>query len=452
MRDISFFRLVAYLGAGCVLAACHRPIVIPDPAPIYESADVVDLSEVETFLTDFGLKEEVSSDPAGRLLSSAEVRRLAVTKHPEVVAARYRYDEAAAHLKSSSAWPNPELAGRVVTNPDGALDGEGALLLSLPMGGRIGAAIDEAELKLARIEAQYGSVRKRALSGADRLLLRLALARARLALFERMASLSGKYAELARSRRAASMADPLDVALVLADAARDRGAVKRTEGEVELIERELALFLGIEAETRDFAAPPLQRIRLTESGEALEEASLKHRPDVRVAQLAAMAADREAARVAAERIPDLKLGPAMTSENGEAAVGLSFGIELPLLSRGSGPYAEALARREKARSAYRQSCREAVSDVGDRLVRYRSIDGELASLLTEASGAIEGALSLAEVRYTAGRLDVLRLLSIHRAFTDVRLEFLDLLFRQHETIVDLEEAVGRSVHIEEVMP
>jgi len=84
--------------------------------------------------------------------------------------------------------------------------------------------------------------------------------------------------------------------------------------------------------------------------------------------------------------------------------------------------------------------------------RLKSAETEMDELIGEATGALEGALEVAEARYSAGKLDVLRLLSVHRAFAELKLDYLDLLLAQREALIDLERVVGRPVKTKEVKP
>lgn len=248
------------------------------------------------------------------------------------------------------------------------------------------------------------------------------------------------------------MADPLDVALVLADAAGDRRAVARSRTEIYSIKQKLRLLMGLAPDQGDIVAPRLMRFRLAESQDELVRSALSHRSDLMQARLEVVLADRKAARAAAERVPDLQLGPAFEARGESLALGFILAIPLPILSTGSGPYREALAAREGARAAYWHATREAVSQIRDAISRLKSTQNELDELIGEAGGALESALEVAEARYSAGKLDVLRLLSVHRAFAELKLNYLDLLLALREAHIDLELAKGAWVRTKEVAP
>jgi cobalt-zinc-cadmium efflux system outer membrane protein len=432
--------------------ACHRPLTVPNPVPRYIAQPLKSDVDLERFLQEYGSDAAQAEEATDRILSTNGVRDIAVNNHPEVIAAEARVSEARAHLGTAAAWPNPELEGRVLFDMDGRAEGEGALLFTLPLGGRIGAAEEQAVAELDLAHANLSAARKRAIAETNRLLSRLAHAEARLALFESLAKRSRQYASLAKSRKEASMADPLDVALVLADAAGDRRAVTRARMEIDSIKQKLRLLMGLAPDQADIMASKLTRFRLTESQDELVQSALRHRSDLMQARLEVVLADRKATRAAAERVPDLQLGPAVEAREDSVAFGFMLAIPLPILQTGSGPYREALAAREGAQAAYWHATREAVSQIRDALNRLKSTQDELDELIGEAAGALEGALEVAEARYSAGKLDVLRLLSVHRAFAELKLDYLDLLLALREAHIDLELAKGAWVRTKEVAP
>jgi cobalt-zinc-cadmium efflux system outer membrane protein len=439
--------LLALLWAG---VACHRPLALPGPDLPEPTRPPKTGEELERFLEAYGAEVAPPEATAGQVLDGDAVRRLAVANHPDVIAARARVEESVARVRSAGAWPNPELEGRLLFDPDARPEVEAALVFQLPLGGRIGAAEEQAavELDLARLD--LAAARTRALVEAGRWVARLAHARARLALFESLARRSDQYAALARSRQAASVADPLDVALLLADAARDRREVARARSGAARIEEHLRRLAGLAPGEAGLDVTALRRLRPVLATDALMKVALRTEPEVLRARLEVVRADRDAARAAAERWPDLHLGPAIRGDGDVLALGVQVGIALPLLQTGSGPYEEALARRSGALCAYRQAGRDAAGRVVRSFGRVTSSLEELEALLGEATDAVEGALELAEVRYQSGKLDVLRLLSVHRAFSDLKLEYLDLMLDLTEALLDLEAAVGRPVETEEV--
>jgi hypothetical protein len=189
--DSKYFRTILVLsGILPWLAACHRPLAIPNPAPRYVSQPVKSNVDLERFLREYGSDGIPADEAGGQTLTPLKIQNLAAKNSPEVLAARASVSEARAHLSTAAAWPNPELEGRMLFELDGQAEGEGALLFTLPLGGRISAAEEQAMAELDLAWVDLLAARRRAMLQADRLMNQLALAEARLALFENLAKRS----------------------------------------------------------------------------------------------------------------------------------------------------------------------------------------------------------------------------------------------------------------------
>jgi cobalt-zinc-cadmium efflux system outer membrane protein len=421
------------------ICSCHRPVRIEDP---------------QAFLPVFVDRDDRGSPPKQipTTLTSPEILRMATENHPDVIAARTKVEASEARVDAAGAWPNPELEGRVLFDGDGLMESEGALLFSLPLGNAPGARQAEALAGLDQARLDHQAAVNTARHQVELLFAQLAHARARSQLLADLAKKSSQYASLARSRQSSSMADPLEVALVLADAARDRRALARARSAIHTAEEELRLLLGLGPGQGDFGNPVLVSSQLVETGTALEQAAVKWNPQVAMSRLEVIRADRRAAVVASERWPDLRFGPAATAGEGSLGAGVQLGIDLPLLQSGSADYQEALADRQGAVSAYQVSVRRALNRVSERFRRLKTVQQEMAEQAGEVTSAVDTARALAEVRYQSGKLDVLRLLSVHRAFSALKLDQLDLLLRHREAMLDLQLAVGRTLKTKEVQP
>lgn len=413
---------------------------------------------LERFLREYGMdsKRVAAGQAAGDLVQGAAgMRRLALERHPGVLEAGLALKQAEAALRRDGQWPNPSLEGKLVFDMEGRPAGEGALKFAIPLGGRIGAAREQALLALEVAHLDLNAARKRALVQVDSAFAVLSLAQARLDLFEHLRQRSAQYADLARSRREASMADSVDVALVLSDAARDRRRVARAKAGVRKARVELLRLCGLRA-----AAPgklslvPPQRQDLAEDYESLRKSALKSNDSLGKARLAFRLADRRLAVHLAEQWPDLILGPAIVGDGGGVALGLALGMEIPMLHQKGGEVEVARLRRESAAEALRQQARDLTARLDASFIELDALKEELDGLLKEAAGELDQATALAEVRYASGRLDVLRLLGVHRAFASLKLEYLELLHAQRITLIGLEAEVGRPLRLksEEVSP
>ncbi len=200
-------------------------------------------------------------------------------------------------------------------------------------------------------------------------------------------------------------------------------------------------------------APP-QRQELDEDFESLRKSALKSSDALGKARLAFRLADRRLALHLAEQWPDLTLGPAIVGDAGGVALGLAVGMEIPMLHQRGGQVEVARLQRDAAAEALRQQARDLTARLDASFIELDALKAELDGLLKEAAGELDQATVLAEVRYASGRLDVLRLLGVHRAFANLKLEYLELLHAQRITLIGLEAEVGRPLRLksEEVSP
>jgi outer membrane protein TolC len=443
--------LVVPLVLICIGTACHSPLPMPDPKLVYPSRPVADDAALSQAADLYGLDLAPASDLAGDELTAAQVRRLAADNHPEVIAAQAELEVARRAVPAAAAWPNPELEGRLLVGTEkGDLGGEAALLFALPMGGRLGATEAEASARLDLARLGLGAARLRAVLQAERLMARLAHASARLAVVRALAAKSDTNADLARSRLEAAMADPLDVALIEAAALSDARAVARAQAALDQGTLALRAALGLPPNRVDFRLPAPTLVELGEDPLALQNEVVEKHPSVQRAWLMVALADREAAKVAAERAPDLLLGPAVAGEGGALSFGVQLGLKLPLLASGAAEYERALAARTGANRLYQQARVQTLARLVSRVGRVKALEKEARELLTGRAGRLDEAVSLAESRFAAGKLDVLKLLSIVRAHMEWRLMALDAQLAVSEALIDLSEALGRRVKVVEV--
>lgn len=428
--------------AGIIAGGCYRPPADFDLlGPTWDTIEAGPQADLDTFLATY----PVQVAPAVRLgekLDAPAMRRLAVMRHPSVLSALAAVAEAQAQRGSAGAWPNPEVDSRALWDDAGDVAVEGALSFALPIGGRLGAARREADLGVELARADLEAAWKGALLELDEALAQVASAQARLALHETLATRSAQYAELIRDRQVTSMADPMDVSLVLADAAQDHRDLIHNRNELHYRESRLRLLLGLQPGT-DLGTIQFQpRRRIATSREDLTAAAGTRRDSWRRARLMLQQAEWAAARASRERIPDLNLGPALERAGDETSLGVVAGISIPLFSSGGAPFREALARRDAARVTLRAEERAALTEVDALLTRAEALEAELAAVSGEAADAVALAFELAEARYEAGQIDVLHLLSAHRAYADIKLEILDLELAHREALLELEAAVG----------
>jgi len=378
--------------------------------------------------------------PENSVTTTALLER-AAERHPAVATARMALEQAEALRRGEVSWPDPDLEGRLLWDGNGETELEAALRFAIPWGGRLFASRRAADLEVALARLDLATARHGAMVQAERLLARLAWARARAELHQALADRSSEQADLARRRRDASLADPLEVSLVLADAARDRRALIESNNHETSIRAELLLLAQLPPET-SIEAPPLSRVPETRNREALLELARTRTPELAAARLRLEQAEERASAAKRARIPDLRLGPALTRDGGGTSWGLSVGIPLPLFGRTRAGLDAARAAHRGAEESLALERLALPVQVDLLLERLQALEHQLAELGGDTADAAEQAYRLARARWNSGKLDVLHLISAHRAFAEIRIERLDTLLQLRETWLDLSLAVG----------
>ncbi len=428
--------------AGILAGGCYQPPANLDlQEPTWETIEAGPRADLDTFLASYPTRV-AAEVRVGQTLDVSAMRRLVLTRHPAVLSAQAAVAKAQARRGAAGAWPNPEIDSRALWDDAGDVGVEGALVFALPIGGRLGAARREADIGIELARADLEAAWKGALLELDEALAHVASAQTRLALHENLAERSAQYADLIRERQGTSMADPLDVSLVLADAAQDHRDLIHSRNELHYRESRLRLLLALQPGT-DLGAIPFQpQRRVTENREHLTAAARARRDSWRRAHLMLQQAEWAAAHASRERIPDLNLGPAIERAGSETSVGVAAGISVPLFSSGGAAFREALARRDAAQVTLQAEARAALTEIDVLLSRVEALEAELGAVSGEAAEAVALAFELAEARYETAQIDVLHLLSAHRAYADLKLEILDLELAHREALLELEAAVG----------
>jgi outer membrane protein TolC len=427
-------------------AGCHQRLI--DVAPRRPNWSSVSTSSDEELSRFIAANPEITIEPTGfddpHNMTRPRMRWLALLNDAEVSAARAHLLAARAIEGSADNWADPEIDGRYLTDEDGKNEYEAALIFAIPWGGRTSASGKAAKFQTELARINFDGACQRALWDLDGAFSQLAWAKERLAVQQDLATRSDHFASLGRSRQEANVADPLDVALIIADAASDQRAVLRSRQELQEIERNLALRLGIAPEKWFIETLPLVPVQV-ELDKATIEMAAQCRSDWLAAWAAYQQAEWDAAAAARQRIPDLAVGPVVTSADSESSYGVTAGIALPIFSGAGAHYKAALARRDGAFDGLNQAARVAAVEIENHKFYLLSIQEELTLLGQGPLTATEEAMALAGERYGAGQIDILLLLSAQRVYSDLKLELLDLRLEFWNALLALEKAVGCSL-------
>jgi cobalt-zinc-cadmium efflux system outer membrane protein len=436
--------------AMALILGCHRPIPperLAEPTPPDAGSRA---SQLQPWLDAWSVVDPrpvASSGASGELLEAPALRRLVLERHPAILAARAELAAAEAGVSAAGAWPNPELEGRYLFSGEAEGELEASLTITPPISGRLIAARSAARVERGMAELALESARHDALIQVDELLASLEHHRQHAALAAEVAGSSAQLADLVQQRRAAALADPLEVSIVLAEAARDAAEAAAIQAEREVVRGRLCAMAGLEPERTAFYPPPLEPMRLEEDRASLLAAAAEHSAPWVLARMELERAEWTAREASRARIPEPSLGPAVTGDPEQTSLGLVVAVPIPLLAPGTASYRAARAQRDAAHQRLIAAERETRREIDALLSRLVSLEAALASLTDSSLGSARQAARLARERYGAGQLDVLHLQSAQRAWAGLETDTLDLFLAIRHTQLALERRVGRPLQL-----
>ena len=395
--------------------------------------------------------------PTPSRLTLWEAREAARRASPEVLAAREAVAAAAARERQTRAFPNPTVSyQREETSEGGKTNSQNIASIDQPLeisgqrGARRAAARlrrEVAEARLAAAEAQldFDVTRAYALAvAADR---RAELAETGAAAFGRARTVSqtrlveGDVSGYANRRIRLEAAR---YAGLLAEAVLARRAARLTMASLIAPSTDSLQPLQAALDDSVSASPMLL------TADSLRSLALRHRADLRAAQLDAEASDAEARLVGRERVPVPVLTAGLKNEQvvgGEDFKGFIAGISLPfpLWDRRSGAVDAANAdtrRRVAEADVVRRRIAREIAEAVDGL---RAVDEQLAVLGPQLGAESERALLAAQVAYSEGEIPLVEWLDAVRAYQEAESSFASLRAESLIRRAALDRAVGISI-------
>ena len=308
-------------------------------------------------------------DP-GDGLSLSEGETVALLYHPDLRLARARAGVALATAENAGLWDDPRFSLnvlRVVDNIPSPWVIATSLSFTLPVSGRLkverarAEAVSQAQLaKIAESEQKVlHDLREKWLQWSA-VQLELQETKALIAQLEPIVVGTSKLTEAGEMPRTESK-------LFQIEQEQRRGEQARLQGELEESSQELRALMGL--------APGAQVELLVST--SLPNAFGNGPPSESHPTMLRLAAEFEVAektllRETRKQYPDLTLGPAYETEDGQSRIGFTSGIPLPILNSNKGGIATARAQRKLARAAYE--------------TEYERIVGRLSSLDAKARG------------------------------------------------------------------
>ena len=236
-----------------------------------------------------------------------------------------------------------------------------------------------------------------------------------------------------------------------------RLSLHAVEGRVRESLTSLAAALGVSTASLDsvrlawpdFDQPPFGGMI---SSDTLQTAGLLNRLVVRRG-LADYAAVEAALRLEIRRqVPDLRLGPGYTWDQGERKFSLGLSLALPIFDRNRGPISVALARRREAGARFQQVQADVIAETEGALARYRAALAQFGAADTALIELQRGIQRSGERAVRAGAMDRLALAGVRLQVAVAARARLDALRRTQEALGALEDAIQRPLNGEAPTP
>jgi outer membrane protein, heavy metal efflux system len=356
---------------------------------------------------------------------------LAERSHPDLAMSAARIEASEGRTAQAGAFPNPLLVARMESAPfEGGTTGNAEYPIGisqrLPVGGRLGAAVEadsletdrlrrEHDLRVIEIQIRVRGAFATALFGAE-------VAR----LQEELLDFSRRAVTVARARREAGDATADEVARAEMEEARARLEEDKAHGLRELAFVALAASVGDPALRIESVEGKLETALEIPTVEQVL-ASLDGGPHAALARLGIEAAKARVELARAERIPDvtLDLFYRRLEHSKTNAFDVGVVIPLPLFDRNQGRIHAAEAERREAEARARSTRGDAVRRVREAHVKLSEAVNHTKLAKEAILPKAETVLKVAEARYAAGDLSLADVLPIRRDYAAARLAYLD---------------------------
>jgi outer membrane protein, heavy metal efflux system len=382
-------------------------------------------------------------------------------RHPSVLAAQARVRASEGARRTAGQFGNPMVSYEVQNTPvfsgprGQAMDREAMTTLTLPLDQAYqrGARVSRANADVRAADADARATRQTVSIDAAHAFYRVARAQVRVDVGGDIAAWLDSVVAYDRARVGEGAAAEGD--LIRTELERDRTLADLATQRAELLRAtaELGAFIG--------DATPLVRVALSAEPMPLPspydqpvaaelatlQKSVSSRPDVRAAADRATAAGAGIRVEQASILRDLggTIGTMRTLGTTSMIAGVS--VALPVLNQNRGEIDRAKAERDAAVFELAASTRMATSQLAGALATARLLHDRAVALAgTPASGFLaraDEARRIAIGSYREGAVPIIQVIDASRAWGESRIAYYDLVFAQHESVLDLLYADGR---------
>lgn len=430
-----------FLAAGCT----SMPSPPLEPAVHAAALDARSLNDprFESFLAASGM-------PISGPTMPWDLQRLtlaAVYFHPDIEIADARLAVAQAAIRTAAQRPNPVLSlapqfNASNANPSAWIVGTSINLL-LELFGKRDARTGEAKAlaEAARFDVDTASWQVRGRVRTAMVTLWSAEQRAQLVGQRR--DLQAELTGFLERRLAVGEASSLDVGRERAS--RDAAVVAVSDAARDVADARVSLATAVGVPVHALDAIKLDFSAVTDAKPpsdivSLRRTSLTTRGDIQ-ASLARYDAARAAVRLrAANRLPNLSIGPSYEYDQGDNKYGLNVQTDLPIFNTNRGLIGEAEARRREAAANFTALQTQIIADIDRAVTAYRTASASLAAAAALAAQQADRKARNARV-FRAGAIDHVTLLVGDIEYAAGQDALLQALVAQRTALGQLEDAL-----------
>jgi cobalt-zinc-cadmium efflux system outer membrane protein len=404
--------------------------------------------------------------PSGSSITVDQTVELALTRNPDLMAARQRVAEAQGHLRQAGLRPNPavdfSVANGDILNSSGEREFSATYSHTFELGSKRDRRTEAARLASEMAGSEVKN-RERLLAAEVR--IRFAEALAAMQKLENAAelfNLTGQNLELAKARTDAGEAAPLEQGLLQVELNRINSDRMLFASQVEQAILQIKLLAGLPLDEKIQLSGSLEQPVKLPDLRTVVETALSTRADLSAARANEQVADAELRLAKSAGTPDIVVRGGYShvqssldqfgySSPGGSLVPLKdkdnifsggVSIVLPLRNRNQGNIEAAIARQNAARLTRESLERIVRQEVQTAFTRLAAAQQALGLFGSGVIGQSRENLKIVRGAYELGELRLLDVITEQRRLIEVQRAYADLLRDAHVAAIELDRSIG----------
>jgi len=394
--------------------------------------------------------------------SPGDLVRRAFEANRELTAARLDLERGRARLRQAGLRPNPTIdvdhtTGRLTGSPEERELSVG-FVFPIEIGGRRQGRIDVAATELAVLEAEIANRERQLAREVLEAYIDLVGATRELDTTERLRQLDEEMVRVVRTRVDLKDAAPLDLSLLLTEAARLDARRILMEARIEVAQLTISQLTGA-AQEPVIVRPGSTSLNLGPLPDTLEAAlaaALERRADVAIAKLNEQAAEAGVRLARTAAWPDLTVSAGYRSSSGltelpspltalpdsDRVISIGASIGLPLFNRNQGGQTEAAVAVRQARLRRESTEHTVRAEVTGAFRRAEAAQRAMTLLGQSVLTRSEDNIRTVRAAYDLGEFRITDVIAEQRRLLEAQGEYTEALAERYRALIDLRAAIG----------